>query len=193
MWRLGKKKEGARASLDCASKKVLLLIDWDNLFLCLCRRFKAKIYLEYRIQKLMEWLQSEIGEILEGYGFVFAPEHLSYFHQQTCVRNGLRLITCPKRKAKDNEKKPEKEEDTVDETLIWFGKMMMHHPDVGIICLVAGDNDYVPLMQEAQRQNIKIALAPPTIDSLSRSKKLLNLADRNPKTGRRMVFMLDSL
>ena len=179
-------------------EKVLVLIDWDNFFLCLFNRFKKEIRIEWRIRELLEWVKVEIGEILEGCGFVFAPEHLNVFHQEVCVNNNLVLFTCPKKKLQtpiNNPKTgmPETEVDTVDGTLMWFGRLMMKHPDVGFICLVAGDDDYVPLMEEAERMNIGRVLAPPTIDSLSRSKRLVRLVGRHPKTGKKMLLRLDTL
>lgn len=185
-------------TLSATPKKVLVLIDWDNLFLCLHNRFARQMRIEYRIQKLLKWVQKEIGEIFEGYGFVFAPEHLSTIHQDMCTDNNLRLFTCPKRqldKPKKNLKtnKMVTEEDTVDETLMWFGKIMMSHSNVGFICLVAGDDDYVPLMKEAKKQNIQRVLIPPTLDSLSRSKRLVRLADKHPITKEKMILRLDTL
>ncbi|MCX6718738.1 MAG: NYN domain-containing protein [Candidatus Staskawiczbacteria bacterium] len=168
-------------------KKVLVLIDWDNLFICLCNRFGAEIRLEYRIQKLLEWVQSQIGEILKGYGFVFAPEHLADFYQKLCTENNLRLMICPKRQTDG------KEEDTVDATLIWFARLMMRHPDVGYICLVAGDDDYVAMMKEAGLCGIKRVLAPPTIGSLSKNKKLVATADKHPTTLKKMLLRIDTL
>ena len=193
-FRKKKKIVGAKTS----AKKVLVLIDWDNIFICLHDRFKTELRLEEKIQKMLEWVQREIGEILEGHGFIFAPEHLSFFHQKMCTNNNLRLFTCPKKKLQKPEINAksgeiEDEEDTVDETLIWFGKMMLRHPDVGFICLVAGDNDYVPLMEEAAKYNVKRALVPPTIDSLSRSKALVKLVDIHPVTLNKMLLRLDTL
>lgn len=180
-------------SLSTPSGKVLLLIDWDNVFFCLYSMFKRDIRLEYRLKRLTDWIKKEIGEIFSDHGFVFAPEHLAQFHQQVCVQNDLKLIICPKREIKDSEGKTEREEDTVDETIIWFGKMMMSHPDVKFICLVSGDDDYVPLFEEAEKHNIKRVLAPPTIDSLSKSKRLVGLVDKHPVTSKKMLLRLDTL
>ena len=119
--------------------KVLVLIDWDNLFLCLQDKFGAEMNLEHRIQKLMEWIQNEIGEILEGYGFVFAPDHLNSLHREMLIRNNLRIIISPKEQIDGLQR------DTVDKTLMWFGRMMLRHSDIGFICLVSGDEDFVPV------------------------------------------------
>jgi hypothetical protein len=175
-----------------ATGQVLVLADWDNIFLCLYNVFRAEMRLEHRIQKMMEWIKTNIGEIFGGYGFMFAPEHLSILHQQLCVENGFKLITCPKRSIK-NELGEIIIEDTVDETIVWFGKIMFCHPNVRFICLVSGDDDYVPLLQEAEKCGVKRVLVAPTIDSLSRSKRLIQLADKHPKTSQKMILRLDTI
>lgn len=172
--------------------QVLILADWDNIFLCLYNVFRAEMRLEYRIKKMMEWIKSDIGEIFGGYGFMFAPEHLSVLHQQLCVENKFKLITCPKRQSR-NELGEIATEDTVDETIIWFGRIMLYHPHIKFICLVSGDDDYVPLMQEAEKYGIKRVLVAPTIDSLSRSKNLIRLADKHPKTLQKMILRMDTV
>lgn len=177
-------------------KKVLLLIDWDNLFLCLYQKFGDKTRLEYRVQKLLEWVKHDIGEI--ACGFVFAPEHMTVMHRDMWAEHGLHFMTCPKRQLKKPERNPksgamESVRDTVDETLIWFGRMMMKHPDIGYICLVSGDNDYTSLMEEAATRHIKRALAPPTIGSLSKSQGLIKLVDIHPKTHAKMLLRLDTV
>ncbi len=180
------------------TRKVLLLVDWDNLFLNLFAVFNQQINLARRLEAMQNWIQREVGELLGGYGFVFAPEHFSSIHQQMCVNLNMRLMICPKRPLEKPKRHPKTgrmitEEDTVDETLIWFGTMMMRHPDIGFLCLVSGDDDYVPLFEEAARQRVKRVLIPPTLDSLSKSKRLIMLTDKHPKTLRRMILRLDTL
>ena len=179
--------------LSATADKVLVLVDWDNLFFCLYKTFRVEMHLDYRLKKLMEWIKAEIGEMLGDHGFVFAPEHLSPLHQQICIENNFKLIICPKKQIRDGRGKLTGEEDIVDETLIWFGKMMMRHPDVKFICLVSGDNDYVPLFEEASLYGVKRVLVPPTVDSLSRSKTLVRLIDKHPTTGKKMVLRLDQV
>lgn len=184
---------------DIMTKKVLLLIDWENLFFNLYADFGAQsMDLSFRIRKMLAWIQEEIGDIFGGFGFVFAPEHLSVSHQRICVNNRMKLVICPKRQLKAPKSDPKtgemiSEEDTVDETIIWFGKIMMRHPDVKFICLVSGDDDYVPFFEEVGRYNIKRVLIPPTLNSLSKSKRLVRLADKHPVSLKRMILRLDTL
>jgi len=185
--------------LSVVAKEVLLLIDWENLFFRLFDRFGAEsMLIERRMAMLIEWTKQNVGELLGGHGFIFAPEHMSFFHQQICVQNNLRLMTCPKRQLtspKRNQKTGEMqtEEDTVDETIIWFANLMMRHPNFRFICLVTGDSDFVPLLKEMGEHNIKRALIVPTIDSLSKTKELINLVDRHPGTHKRMILSLDKI
>ena len=164
--------------------KVLILIDWDNLFICLQEKFGAEMRIEERLQALTEWIKTEIGEIFKGWGFVFAPDHLTIIHRDIFVKNNLRLMICPKEQVGGTQK------DTVDETLIWFGEAILDHPDIGFICLVSGDADYIEFLEKAKRAGIKVALAPPTINSLSRN--LLDCVDIHPKTGKKMILRLDT-
>lgn len=185
--------------LSVIAKEVLLLIDWDNLFFSLFDRFGAEsMLIDRRIATLMKWVKENVGELLGGYGFVFAPEHLTFFHQQICVQNGLKLMICPKRQLKEPKRnrktgEMETEEDTVDETIIWFATLMMRHPNFKFVCLVTGDDDYVPLFEDMGKHNIKRALIAPTVDSLSRTKGLIDLVDRHPVTHKRMVLRLDKV
>lgn len=182
--------------------KVLLLIDWDNLFYSLFSRFGAdEMRIEHRIKRLMDWVEKEIGELLGGCGIVFAPEHLTHLHQQICARNKLKLMICPKRQLASPQRNPktgemETTKDTVDETIIWFVKTMVCHPNFKFLCLVTGDNDYIPLFKEMAKHDIKRALVVPTTDCLSKTKgliNLVNLVDEHPTTLRKMSFRLDNI
>jgi hypothetical protein len=48
-------------------------------------------------------------------------------------------------------------------------------------------------MQEVGKYGTKRALVAPTIDSLSRSKKLIRLADKHPKTLQKMILRMDTV
>ena len=180
-------------------KGVLLLIDWDNFFYSLFSRFGAgEMRIEFRIEWLMRQIREEIGELLGGYGIVFAPEHINFLEQQIFVRHKLRLMVCPKRNLIAPKIDPKTGdlitiEDTVDESILWFAKIMLKHPNFKFLCLVAGDNDYVPLFKEVARYGIKRALIAPTIDCLAKSKELINLVDKHPKSLKKMSFRLDDI
>ena len=180
------------------SGKVLVLVDWDNLFFSLFNTFKQEMNLEYRLSKMMHWVKSDIGELLGGYGFVFAPDHLDIHHREMCVKNGFRMMTCPRRKLESAKRNPKtgytvSEEDTVDETIMWFGELMMNHSDLKCICLVSADSDFAPLFSKAKAHGIQRALVVPTINSLSASRSLIKSVSISQKDGKPMILRLDTL
>ena len=178
--------------------KVLLLVDWDNLFISLMRKFRPeKLNIEHRIKILMRWT-SKIGELLGGRGFIFAPEHMSFAYKDLCVACGLQLIICPKKTLSKPEPNPktrrmESVVDTVDATIIWYADMMLGHKDFKTICLVSGDKDYVPLFEKMRRCGIRRALAVPTTKSMATDRAIENLVDLNPITGKKMILRLDQI
>lgn len=188
---------GKKHFLSSNGEQVLLLIDWDNFFYSLMTRFgPGEMDIERRIKQLMAWTRKEAGKILGGSGFVFAPEHLSWTHQEICVNNGLKMITCPKKRLAKPTPNPksgrlETTTDTVDETIIWFARTWVGHPKFRTLCLVSGDNDYVPLLKEMPKYGIRRALIAPTIESLKKTKELIKCVDKNPITQRKMILVLD--
>lgn len=171
--------------------EVLLLIDWENVFYSLFNDFGPdRINLDYRFKKLMEWIKTKLGEPLGGWGFIFAPSHFSLYHRKICTQNKMRIMICPKEAPK---KKGEKARDTVDKTIIDFGNVMLKHPDVGFICLVSGDEDFVPLLVSSKKNNVKIAIVAPTLNSLSTNQVIVKLIDCHPETGEKMALRLDQV
>lgn len=181
-------------------EQVLLLVDWENLFVSLFSVFKNEMRLEYRLSEMLSWIQGNVGELWGGHGFVFAPEHLNVIHQEICTKLGFKFIICPKRQLTKPKKNPKSglmvsEEDTVDETIIWFGMLIAKHPDVKHICLVSSDSDYIPFLREVSCFGVEIALVFPSIISLGRSKgkQLIKLADRSKNGCNKLILKLDEL
>lgn len=183
--------------------QVLLLIDWENLWYGLLHRFNGdpeEMNISRRISGLMNWVQG-MGGPLGGHGFVFAPDHLPAGDRENCFRKKLQVITCSKKyvgEGKLNEKKGDTETivDTVDDTIIWYARMMVGHPNFKTLCLVSGNNDYVPLFEQMGHLNIKRALAAPSFDSMAKptqGKILVDLVDRDPLTNERLLLMLDKV
>ena len=183
--------------------RVLLLMDWDNFEICLRQRFgPGKMQIDQNIKKLINWVKSEVGELSGGYGWVFAPEHLNQTYRNICAENNLRMITCPKKHLAEPRRNPksrkmETDVDTVDETIIWYGKWMLQHPDIQFICIASGDSDYLPLMEAAKKHGIKVAFAAPSVGSLSKQtdvlQDILRLVDIHPTTQKKMFVRLDEL
>jgi hypothetical protein len=180
--------------------QVLLLIDWDNLFHSIASFFESveEIRIEDRIAKIREWVDCEVGPLLGGHGFVFAPEHLSLAHQEICVKHGLKLVICPKKILAEPERNPktgqmENEHDTVDETIIWFAQMMITNTAFDTICLVSGDNDYLHLFKQMKVYGKKRALVAPTNNSLAKNGDdlLVEQVDINPANRKMMLVLVD--
>lgn len=187
-------------------RDVLLVIDWDNFDIGLRNRFEpGQVRIEQRLKLLIEWVKTEVGELfggywkeneyIKGYGFVFAPEHLSSdeFCRKMCVRHNLRIMTCPKNEKPDREGSF----DSVDQSLMSFAESMMVNSNMQSICIVSGDDHYIPLMCFARKRKVKVAFVAPTIGSLSKDKttieEILRLVDNSSTSGKRMFLRLDTV
>lgn len=180
---------------------VLLLIDYDNLVLSLHNSYPSPhlMRIEYRLTKMMVWIRENLGllfgaeevdrGIKDGRGFLFSPEHITSARQTLCNELGLQIMVCPKRKQAERGKTIEV--DTVDESLLWFGKNMIQHPAITTLCLVSGDHHFIPLLLEAGTRGIKRVIVSPAIGSLS--AEITEYADRDPKTQKRLILRLDEL
>ena len=163
-------------------RRILVLIDWDNLFLNLMDIYKPeKLNLSFHFDNLKKWLE-EIGQIWAV--FVFAPQHLNVWHRKFLQEREFFLVTCTKIKTGET---PE-EIDTVDETLIKLGELLLSYPDITHLCLVSGDADFIPLLEKAKKEGVKRAIAVASVKPLSRN--LLPLADTHPKTRKKMILDL---
>jgi len=186
---------------------VFLGIDWDNLDISLRTRFQpGQVRLEQRLKLLLAWVTSEVGELFggyernngqysQGYGFVFAPEHLSTndYNRKMCVRHNLRIMTCPKKEKPDAEGSL----DSVDQSLISFAESMIINSTVRRLCIVSGDTHYLPLLRFARKHGILVAVVAPTVGSFSKHEKtieeVLRLVDNSPISGRKMFLRLDTM
>jgi len=161
--------------------RILVLIDWDNIFINLMDALKPEqIQLSLRFDKLEKWLET-IGKIWDV--FVFAPPGLTPFHRKIIREHGFYFIAC------DKIEKGREQIDTVDESLIRFGKSMLNHSDINYLCLASGDDDFIDLLKLAQKRKLKIAIATANFKSLSAN--LLPFADKHPKTQKKMILRLD--
>jgi hypothetical protein len=182
---------GGQKNIPC---KILLLIDWENLFYSLCDILgPIDMQLEQRIKKMMEWISVEVGEVFAG--FVFAPEHMNSIHQRICTELGFTFIVCPKKYLTVSQLNPKTGFminilDTVDQGIIDFGTMMTGYSEFNTVCLVSGDSDFIPFLKLLKKHKKRIALVAPTTYSLSQDKQMENLADLSPKTGNIMFLKL---
>lgn len=104
--------------------------------------------------------------------FVFSPPHLIQLYGEEFYWQGFTIIACPKVRAKDGSG----EIDTVDQTLIDFGKKAIREKrGITHLCLGSGDKDFAPLVREAIRKRMKILIVASSIGALS--AELIKLAD----------------
>ncbi|MCH8741404.1 NYN domain-containing protein [Patescibacteria group bacterium] len=104
--------------------------------------------------------------------FVFLPPQQAYIWGETYHELGFYTIVCPRIQNKKGEK-----EDTVDDTLIRFGKMAIDNmKDLSFICLGSGDKDFSPLVRQARKKGLEIIVVAASTNSLS--SDLINLADK---------------
>lgn len=164
--------------------RVLVLLDLENLFLNFDVPSAERFSIMDELDKLMRQLGT-VGEITAVFAFA-SPQTVS-MHLETLFRQGFYPIPCPKIKNKAGQ-----ETDTVDSTLMDFGKKMFGQM-VGLthFCLGSGDKDFNPLLREAIRHGLKIMIVAGNLTSLAR--ELIGLTDENPDTHRKMVYILSPM
>lgn len=163
------------------NNKVLLLIDWENLLSSTVSIPPEKFSLDAGLNNLIEKITQEVGIIIGIY--VFVPPHLVSTWGEKFKKEGFFIICCPKIKTKTGEEK-----DTVDEELSRFGmKMVAQISDLTHLCLGSGDQDFIPLLQEAKQRGLKIIIATGNLQSLS--AELIRFAEKDPITGKRRVYL----
>ena len=180
--------ERLRAFLRRRKKKIkiLALIDFENLLLNVGIPV-PNISFSDAFDALIRELVT-IGEV--AHVFVFAPLHIIAQHLETFQNLGFFPVPCLKKRDK---KDSTKEIDTVDEILQTFARQMIPSiPDLTHICLGSGDRDFAPFLREAKRRGLRtIVVSGRNVASLS--GEILNLADKHPETGKKMVFLFPSL
>lgn len=148
-------------------EKVVILIDWENLYKE--PRIEEKLSISEIFQKLIKRVSQEIGEIVNV--FVFTPPHSASVWGETFYNQGFFIISCPKVTDKKGETK-----DTVDETLIDFGRKMIQNMKLTHLVIGTGDRDFSPLYREAIYQGLKIVTVAASEKSLS--SRLIELSDK---------------
>jgi len=159
--------------------QIIVLADWDNLMLNCKIPSPDRLSIIEGFDQLVRQL-AKVGEILNI--FVFGPPQAVNLELEDFRKLGIYAIPCPKIKDKAGQ-----ETDTVDQTLIEFGKKAISQiPNLTHLCLASGDKDFIPLLREAMRRGLKIIIVAGSISSLS--AELIPLADKDPATGRKMIL-----
>jgi len=160
------------------TNKILVVIDWLNISLSLYPTGQLELT---DFDRLIKKISREVGEIANV--FVFAP-NLTSREGETFYKQGFYVINCPKVKTKEGEDK-----DTTDEILINFLKDVV--PDIsGLthICLGSGDKDFCQALRNVIRKDLRLMIVAGNLTSLS--SDLIELADVNPLTHKKMVYLL---
>jgi len=166
----------------CRKKKILMLIDFENIQ----RNIKVAATPENfsviaGFDNLLKQISSEVGEISNV--FVFAPPHTASLQGETFYELGFFTVFCPRVRNKKG-----REIDTTDDILTKFGeKIISQLPEYTHLCIGSGDKDFTPLAREAIRQGLKIMVIAGGLASIS--SELIKLADINPSTGKKMVYI----
>lgn len=173
--------------------KILVLLDWKNLTISLDISSSERFSLTAALDRFQRQLTEEVGEIASV--FVFGPNHLSSLEAEAFYQEGfpvVSMILCPLIKPKGQEEKPVKRRDTTDEILIEFMSEMTNlMPSITHICLGSGDKDFVRAVRKAMRKRLKIILAVGDLTPLA--SELSDLADINPITGKKMIYVLSQV
>jgi len=173
-WRRGKKEK---------KNTILFLIDWENIIRNIISGDPENFSLSLGFDNLMKNL-AQLGKI--GSVFVFTPPHIAPSHLELLVKLRFFPIFCPKVKDKKGE-----ESDSTDNMLMDFGRKMIEQmPKLTHLCLASGDKDFLPLIREAIHRGLKIIIVAG--DTKSLSDELIDLADKNPATGEKMVFLFSA-
>jgi len=162
-------------------KRVFVLVDWENILVNMNLPPAERFSLASGFDRILKKIAEEVGEIVNV--FVFVPSHLALTWGEEFHRLGLFVVLCPKVR----DKKTGEEQDTVDQTLIDFGrKAIAQTRELTHLCLFSGDKDFGPFLREAIQKRLKIIIASGNLTSLS--GELIGLADRKPSGGK-MVYL----
>lgn len=160
--------------------KILVFVDFDNVF---CNLKLDEVSVKMAFERIIRELTT-VGEITAV--FVFGTFSNIFSHLEEISNNCFYPIICPVIKDK---KEPLRDINTTDETIIRFGQNILPQmPNVNCFCLVSGDKDFRPLISKAKQLRKKIIIGVATVDSLA--NVLIDVADKNPQTGKKMIFFL---
>jgi len=149
--------------------KLLILIDLENLLQNMEPSIEKELSVSEIFLKLIKRVSREIGEVVSV--FVFTSPHLVSVWGETFYNQGFFVISCPKVTDKKGEEK-----DTVDETLIDFGRKMIQNMNLSHLVIGTGDRDLSPLYQDGILKGLKIVTIAASEKSLS--SKLIPLSDK---------------
>lgn len=177
---LRRKTEGAK---PFGPHRMMFFLDLDNLRTNTAFLEARQISLIAGLDRLQRQIIQDIdGEIVRVYVFASSP-HLTYTEAEAFYKQGFYVLVCPRIKTKAGE-----DEDTVDEQLMEFLKEEIDLvPDLTHICLGSGDKHFCRALRKALRKGIKLIIVAGDLSSLSQD--LIDVADVNPRTGKKMTYV----
>ena len=150
--------------------EIIVLVDIENLQASFQRGGPKGFSLTAGFDKTLKRIAREVGRIYKVY--VFSPPHLILLLGEELYNLRFTIIACPKVHTKDGGT----EVDTVDHTLIEFGKEKIgERRSLTHLCIASGDRDFAPLVREAIQQGLKVLVIASSPRSLS--AELIRLAD----------------
>jgi len=172
---------------------ILVLVDLENILVN--TEISTEVSITKRFDEFLEWL-GKIGKIAGV--FVFSPHHLIPQFEKYFFDRKFFIILCPKIFQEEEQESI----DTVDATLTEFGrKMLSQISSLTHLCLCSGDAGFLncswsedknclPLLKEAEKAGLRIIIGAGNLTSLS--SELIPLAEIDPETNRRRVFIFSS-
>jgi len=158
----------------------LVLLDLENLLLNTDSTGPFGFSLVGGFTKIIRKL-GEFGRVVEV--FVFGPPPAINLNLDILSQMKFWAIVCPKVVVE----KTGPRIDTVDSEMIEFGKeMIAEMGDLSYLCIGSGDQDFLPLVKEAERSGLKIIIIAGNEKSLS--KELAKFACRNPISNERAIY-----
>lgn len=165
--------------------KIVMLIDFENLLITSREISPEQYSIEAGFERMIEEITEEIGEIIGI--FAFLPPNRAMVWGEDLYQLGFKIIVCPRVKDKKGV-----EQDTADSQLMEFGEWSINNvEDLTHLCIGSGDKDFSPLVRKAKLKGLKTIVVAANLESLS--SKLIKLADKNPSTGRKMVYLFSPI
>ncbi len=162
-------------------KTVLLLIDFPNLICNAKLPPPEQLSFEKGFDRLVLKIAEDVGRIVGI--FVFVPPNLASIWCDLFHKQGFFTIVCPKVRPK----RGVEEIETVDQTMIEFGKKIIPLiPSLTHLCIASGDVDFLPLSKIAAQNGLRTLIVTGSWDSLS--KELRESAERTRDGQRKLVY-----
>lgn len=177
------------ASTETKPKNIILMVlDWSNIWMNIPD--SEKFSLAAGLDRLQRQIVNDIGEI--AIVFVGIPPHATTTEQEIFLKQGFYMLSCPRVETKESRESNSSEtidRDTTDDILInLINDTTSLMPGITHICLGSGDKDFCQALRRAIRRQLKVMIVAGDLKSLSRD--LIALADMNPVTGKKMVYIL---